>query len=110
MRKKTKKALDKSILHWGDNLSKAKAGALTLLDISNASCALCDRFYNHTECTRSDGERCPVYLKTELQICRGSPWISVASLICGGQIGERYQLIESVERELAFLERLTEGY
>ena len=58
-------ALEASILHWQENVKAERS-----LDVlaNDTDCALCAKFYD-LEC-----EGCPVYLRTGLRYCLGSPY------------------------------------
>lgn len=95
MDRKTLTALKKSIKHWEENVEKSKKEILNYNDIDGTNCELCCVFGN-TFCVG-----CPVYKKTFLTHCNGSPWRSVNISISAGK-----NTIEPCEKELAFLKSL----
>lgn len=105
MKKKTREALDESILHWEDNLRRAKAGTLTKTDILGMNCSLCQRFAQGGYRCERRGEPCPVFAATDVKDCQGSPWVRVRGVLPSA---DNTRIIQTVEMELIFLKHLRE--
>lgn len=58
--------LEKSIIHWEENLELALRGKFNFITYSGSSCALCQA---HPGCVG-----CPVAYKTEQKYCRNTPY------------------------------------
>lgn len=73
MKKKTARALEKSIAHW-DRLANNKARNGETVD--GDRCALCDRFNELITSTPCEyrGEPCPVSNATKKDYCYGTPY------------------------------------
>lgn len=108
MKEKTREALQASILHWKENLRKAKDEELQAWHIGDTQCALCARF---PDCD-FEAEPCPVYLSTGRKGCLGSPWTKVNNALrSGSRVWQsrdflKQQLVSRVEEELHFLQSL----
>jgi hypothetical protein len=110
MKKKTHKALCKSISHWEGNLEKSKVGELRFEDVQCNQCALCNRFNSKKwkdRCKTKNGEKCPIYVETGYPGCKITPWKNIVSviLIYNSNI-HRPILTEFVQQELDFLKSL----
>lgn len=94
MKDETLQALKDSISHWEKNVELAKEGK----SYNNQAwaCALCERFRvnGEIECHKLE-EKCPVYKKTDLRGCDGSPWMATNEFT-----------LEAAEYELEFLKSL----
>lgn len=110
----TLKALQDSITHWENNATPGKFEG-----IHSATCALCTRFnwrYDNLgsgadpdiNCTRLDGEQCPVMLNTTKSGCAGTPWRAVSHQAIIGPPGtEQFtEFHEAARNMVTFLENL----
>ena len=98
MNTKTLDALKASIVHWQENLAKAKAGER--FELGPSECALCRLFFFVGDC---DG--CPVKDKTGYGGCVGTPYHKVRSvLLYRRQSGD--DLAEATKDEVEFLQSL----
>jgi len=84
------RALNDSVLHWQDNVNRAKAGLP--LRIGAFYCALCDY---HASC-----KTCPVALHTGEMMCQGTPYEAA----CFTETQE--DTINAAQEELDFLRML----
>jgi len=88
----TLKALQESILHWKENLARAKAEKWDDVHIHAEDCALCKMFSTHTEDTCVG---CPVADKAGEASCNNTPYYDV-----------RHSLVAIRETERAMKQRL----
>lgn len=71
---KTRKALEKSIRHWGKNIA---AETPEQADVSSSTCALCNKFLTYIDGHRNCSD-CPVANFTGQSRCKGSPYEEAA--------------------------------
>lgn len=103
MNKDTLKALKASIKHW----ERMRDGKKTESDKPlSVYCSLCGRFNENYDggksCTRPSGERCPVFVKTGVELCSATPYDWAFKAWKGG--ASDFQIVAG--EEVAFLKRL----
>lgn len=125
MRKETREALERSITHWEENLTMARTGRGTALNIGASNCALCQMFYSkcYSKCYMAGDskEKCPVFEKIGVPGCHSTPYSDVTEALDDlHTISNTYNsseeevedatntLIDSIKIELSFLKSLRE--
>ena len=99
-----------SITHWHENLEMLMWNKMNNdslyedLSILPEDCALCILCYDKAK-INSECSRCPIYKKTNLVECCGSPWSSVNNLMYFNNYPKLYKAIVD---ELNFLYSLLE--
>ena len=93
MDKRTEEALEKSIKHWQENVNEDFAS----VSAECSDCALCDLFWKN-ECVG-----CPVFLKTGLEYCDGTPFFEAWKSL---DDGKEKEFREAAAKEVEFLKSL----
>lgn len=106
MKIETLNALRDSIEHWTD-LTNPNTD-LHIIRPNSDQCALCRRF-DTDECIATDGERCPVYKKTGVKLCRDTPYHDALyefKRVVNGETTDKSLFIAAAQVELEFLKSL----
>ena len=104
MKPETLTALKESIKHWERNAF----GPIGEASVYSDDCSLCIRFDNDDEfsCTLN-GERCPVYERTDETVCRGTPYEGISELLYYARVkGGETAYRNAAKAELEFLKSL----
>lgn len=105
MDKRTRSALEESIVHW-EELAGLPFGQVHTIRANGSACALCQEFYEKNNVC--DG--CPVAERTGQGGCEGSPWHSAYSAkFSADEDGLKYDRWKKLAKEeLEFLLSLRE--
>ena len=94
-------SLRRSILHWEENVEKARERRLTYFDIDSHRCALCEVYY--PECGL-----CPLGQAGEVCMDSGSAWLGVRNELLSHGSAQDTDLVAKAQALLDVLRRLEE--
>lgn len=109
---KAKRALEKSIEKWELNLLHAQRADWSAITLNCRTCALCCEFLIDYEGRMfPDQSRCvgcPVYERTGLKTCEGTPYYEVVNIMHRKffNVHDEEALIDAISREVEFLKSL----
>lgn len=101
MNKATLNALEKSIVHWEENLSAAKSRRYGEINIEREACALCSIFW--VEACMG----CPVRVQSGRPSCKGTPYMEVNDIVGKANFEFGWKgITRAVRKELVYLKSL----
>ena len=94
-------SMRRSILHWEENVKKAREGRLEYFDIDSRRCALCEVYY--PECGL-----CPLGQAGEVCMDSGSAWLGVRNELLSHGPAQDTDLVAKAQAMLDLLKKLEE--